>query len=515
MSLFRLIHRWILLLSRPESLGTESLGIGPSAEPGAGAEPGAAAAQAIRRLGLDSADLERLAAQQGWDDASPARVLEKLGFEIDPVPDARRGLFFHALRVLVAGVVFLGSTYFVAGAIWEGQSSFFGESRWTALVVLTLLLAVLGVFEGLQICVALLRFKDIDYFHDRYPRAAALHRWFRTEAGTRRFLAGRQFFVVFVVFFIARIKAFPGLRHVPLVGWTLPTSLDPLWFALFDLGLAGAFLVLWVAQLAPQFGANRDPLAFLELPGMGTSLRACFVVDDTGVTLPGFWLSSWVPERRKIPNSRSERYRLAREEGLGAAANLVRHRVTVRGGSTTVRVEKRFQLNKGGFDAFDDRSVEISSLATRDVRFEFDLMRGDRTVPAKTSFEVHPVERKSALTFELAPEAGAFEAGDRAVLRADIDCDGLSSHVLTFEEPTRLAHVILEIEAPKEGASADVSAWVQRYDSHLPIPDDKVRLETERRPDVVGGVGGVGGVVRAEYFCVFPRPGEMLRFNWR
>lgn len=493
MNLFHLIRSRILRLSRPESV-----------DAGRPADPGSATALAERRLGLDAAALERLATQQGWDDPSPARVLEKLGFEIDSKPDAKRGTLFHALRVFVASTVFLGSAFFVVGAIWQGESALFGEYRWTALGLLALLLAILGVFEGLQICVALLRFKDIDYFHDRYPRAAALHRWFRTESGTRRFLAGRQFFVVFVVFFIARITAFPGLRHVPLFGWQLPDSLGPLWFALFDLGLAGAFLVLWVAQLAPQFGANRDPLAFLELPGMGTSLRACFVVDDTGVTLPGFWLSSWVPERRRIPNSRSERYRLAREEGLGAAANLVRHRIRVRKGATTVHMEKRFQLTKGGFNAFDDRSVELTTQDLRDVRFDFDLTRGERTVPAATSYEVHPVERKSALTFEVAPESEAFEAGDRLALRAEVDCDVLSSHVLTFEEPTRLVHVILEVEVAGDAASDEISARVQRWDAHLPVPDDAIHWETEHRD----------GVVTAEYFCVFPRPGEMLRFSW-
>ena len=491
--IFHLIRSWILLLSRPDLAGDQPA-----------ADPGAAAALAERRLGLDAADLERLAAQQGWDDASPARVLEKLGYEIDSEPDAQRGTIFHALRVLVAGTVFVVSAFFVVGAIWEGESALFGEHRWTALGLLAVLLAILGIFEGLQISVALLRFKDIDYFHDRYPRAAALHRWFRTESGTRRFLAGRQFFVVFVVFFIARITAFPGLRHLPFFGWQLPTALDPLWFALFDLGLAGAFLVLWVAQLAPQFGANRDPLAFLELPGMGTSLRSCFVVDDTGVTLPGFWLSSWVPERRKIPNSRSERYRLAREEGLGAAANLVRHRIRVRKDATNVHVEKRFQLTKGGFSAFDDRSVELTTQDIRDIRFDFDLTRGDRTVPAATSYEVHPLEQKSALAFEVASESGAFEAGDRLTLDAEIDCDVLWSHVLTFEEPTRLVHVLLEVEV-EDQAAGEIAARVQRWDSHLPVPDDAIRWQTERR----------GGVVYAEYFCVFPRPGEVLRFSWR
>lgn len=489
-----------MLLSRPETPPAPDSGHGAARATASRAEQ----VRVLSRLGLDLPDLERLAAQQGWDDASPSRVLEKLGFEIDPEPDARRGTAYHALRVLVAGTVFLGSAFFVAGAIWEGHSALFGDRRWTALSTLAVLLLVLGVFEGLQICVALLRFKDIDYFHDRYPRAARLHRWFRSEAGTRRFLAGRQFFVVFVVFFIARITAFPGLRQVPLVGWSLPPALDPLWFGLFDLGLAGAFLVLWVAQLAPQFGANRDPLAFLELPGMGASLRSCFVVDETGVTLPGFWLSAWVPERRRIPNSRSERYRLAREEGLGAAANLVRHRIRIGAGGTTVHVEKRLQLTKGGFDAFDDHSVVLASPEVRGVRSDFDLLRGDRPVASRTSVEVQPVEEKSALNFEIAPESGSFEAGDRLGLHADIECGPLSSHVLTFEEPTRLVHVILEVEGPHEDEAKRVAARVRRWDAHLPMPDESVRLAAERR----------GDVVCAEYFCVFPRPGEMLRLSW-
>lgn len=498
MKIFHLIQDWIRLLSRPDSADED-------------VSPGVSHTQTLQQLGLDPAAKDRLAQQQGWPDSSDVRVLEKLGFETAAVPEVERGLWFHLLRVLVAGAVFLISVVCVAGAIWEGHSALFGERRITALVVLTLLLVILGIFEGLQISVALLRFKDIEYFDGRFPRAARLHHWFRTESGTRRFLAGRQFFVVFVVFFIARITSFPGLRHLPLTGIVLPDSLELLWFALFDLGLAGAFLVLWAAQLAPQFGANRDPLAFLDLPGMGPALHASFWVDETGVTLPGFWFSSWVPERSKIPNSRSERYRLAREEGIGAAANLVRYRISMGRGTTsrgttgrraTVAVEKRFQLTKGGFDAFDDESVAVDSPSAEVADFEFLVARDGQTLRSASTVMAHHVDDSKAFTFQLSPETGPFEPGDRVSLTANLECGELSEHILTFGEPTRLVHVVLEFELDSERHSWD--AWVQRSDSHLPEQGSKSPLS----------IGVDGDVVRAEYFCVFPRPGEVLRFSW-
>ena len=490
MRLFRLIRGWVLLLSRPESAGRD-------------ARPAFDLEGKLDELGLDERAVAAMAVQHGWSESSERRVVEKLGFDPGPLHVTRQSLWFHLARVGVAGTVLVASFFFVVGAIWEGHSALFGEQRVMALFTLALLLLVLGVFEGLQISVALLRFKDIETFDAVYPRAAQLHRWFRTESGTRRFLAGRQFFVVFVVFFIARTTSFPDLRHLPLLGTPLPSSFEALWFGLFDLGLAGALLVLWVAQLAPQFGANREPLAFLELPGMGPALRASFVVDETGVTLPGFWFSSWVPERRRIPNSRSERYRLAREEGIGAAAELVRHRLIVDSDGTLVRVEKRLQLAKGGFVAFDDRSLAIGSPEVETPRFEFELVRDGQRIEGEQTLASHRVDDDTAWTFELSLDDQAFESGDQVILTAEVECGELREHTLTFAEPTRLVHFVIEFENVDEVAAC--KAWVQRFDAHLPDTGPKTSL----------AVSSQGGSLRAEHFCLFPRPGEVLRFHWR
>lgn len=455
------------------------------------------------RHGLDAATLERLASSRGWQDLGRAEILDKLGVDVDISASYDRGVLRHLVRVLVATGVFLATAWCVVGGIWEGHSALFGTQRLAAFATLALLLLALGVFEGLQVSVALLRFKDIEHFAPTHRRAARLHRLFKSESGTRRFLAGRQFFVVFVVFFIARITAFPDVRHVPVLGTPLPGALEPLWFGLFDLGLLGALLVLWAAQLAPQFGANRDPLAYLELPGMGPALRASFTVDDTGVTLPGFWFSSWVRERERIPTSRAERFRQARKEGIGAVTNLVRRHITVGPETTVVHAEKRFLLAKGGFDAFDDESLTVVASRVDPPAYDFVLQRAGRVVETRSRVRSQRLDGDgaTAFSFELSPRAGTFEADDAVMLTADVACSGLHRHAVEIDEPTRLVHVVIEI-AP---VGPETAVTVQRYDAHLADPGPAQGLDLQR----------VGDRAVAEYFCVFPRPGEVLRFVWR
>ena len=42
----------------------------------------------------------------------------------------------------------------------------------------------------------------------------------------------------------------------------------------------GALLILWLAQLLPQFIANKNPVFFLDLPGMRAVIRLCLVLQE-------------------------------------------------------------------------------------------------------------------------------------------------------------------------------------------------------------------------------------------
>ena len=68
----------------------------------------------------------------------------------------------------------------------------------------------------------------------------------------QRFLVGRQFFVVFVVFLCAQITTYPSLPSFGLPSWAFTV--------LIDTGLPGALVVLIFGQLMPQLLAATHPV---------------------------------------------------------------------------------------------------------------------------------------------------------------------------------------------------------------------------------------------------------------
>ncbi|MEM8962693.1 MAG: hypothetical protein AAGD38_14505 [Acidobacteriota bacterium] len=436
---------------------------------------------------LDAATIERLATANGW---SEREAREQLGLNDAAAPHPLAAL----ARIVVATILFVSASYFVVAAILEGHSALFGEQGGLALFCLFILLVVLALFEGLQICVTLLRLKDIEPYARDFGRAVRLHRSFKSEEGTRRFLAGRQFFVVFVVFFIARITAFPGLRHVPFLDMALPSALDLLWFSLFDLGLMGAFVVLWIAQLAPQFGANRDPLAFLNLPGMGVVLYSSFLVDDLGITLPGFWFSSWVPDRPELSESRVVLFQLESLEGVGAS--VVCHRLRFHPDGTLIQVEKRLELTRGGFEIYEDDSLHLATSDVREADFDPSLHRGGATVSVSSQVEVTHDADQSTYGLQVATEDGGFEAGDALLLHSTFECVPVDRHRIEITEATRLVQIEVELA---DGVSGRVC--IRQTDPH--------RVEWTRETELQ--LEGERDGTRAEHFSVFPHVGAELQ----
>lgn len=214
---------------------------------------------------------------------------------------------FGCLRVAVGSSLAILALYIVLGGLHETY-----PRSWLFRVAgFCLLLALLAVYEGLQISIVLLRLKDLHSLRERLPRAYALHPLFRHEEGTRRFLAGRQFFVVVVVFLVARLTSVPTPDNLPWLGIAMPHWLmSSVGFVCWDLGIAAALLTLWIGQLAPQFIANRLPARFLQFPGMGLALKAAILLDDLGVTAPGTWLATAVARSQDcVPPSAREAYR--------------------------------------------------------------------------------------------------------------------------------------------------------------------------------------------------------------
>lgn len=110
-----------------------------------------------------------------------------------------------------------------------------------------------------------------------YPRAARCHALVDTPMKVKKFLVGRQFFVIFVVFLIAQLTTFPkmpydfaGLNRAAVV-------------ALAKTGLPGVALVLTFGQLISQLFVEEFTVQFVNMPGNEAVIRLCLATEWCGV----------------------------------------------------------------------------------------------------------------------------------------------------------------------------------------------------------------------------------------
>jgi len=135
---------------------------------------------------------------------------------------------------------------------------------------------LLAYLEGLQVAILALEGMSSDAFSEHYPRAAQLHDKVNEGKNVRRFLIGRQFFVIFVVYLTAQVTTFPDL---PRLG--IP---DVIFFIFIQTGLPGALIVLAFGQLLAQLIAATHPVHILNLPGAMWVLYLTLGLEYSGVT---------------------------------------------------------------------------------------------------------------------------------------------------------------------------------------------------------------------------------------
>ncbi|MHA1330872.1 MAG: hypothetical protein ACTSR2_07330, partial [Candidatus Hodarchaeales archaeon] len=224
--------------------------------------------------------------------------------------DTKQTLFIKGLRFLFSVILFMFVSYIVIGGLITEQSTLLQEiDPIKSFACFVALILALAAFEGLQIGVTTLRLRDLDRLRRQYPRAYFFHRKFCKTQETNKFLAGRQLFVIIVVFFTAQLTSFPNMSTWPFTNTPFPQWMAP-WFknTFLRLGIPGALLVLWIGQLAPQFIANKNPLRFINLFGMDIIYKLALFVESAGLTKPGNWLTKRISEGDRIPPSMEERY---------------------------------------------------------------------------------------------------------------------------------------------------------------------------------------------------------------
>jgi hypothetical protein len=167
-------------------------------------------------------------------------------------------------------------TYFslLMWGIWTGQSVLPVPS-----IIAFILFVCAGVFlahlEGLQVAMLVAEGRDHAPFAATHPRGFKLMQLALTEKNVRRFLIGRQFLVIFVVFLINQCTIFPDISHLGIN--------EGVWFFFVSLGFPTAINVLCCFQLPAQLLGNTDPYKFMDRYGPTLTLYICLFVEWTGL----------------------------------------------------------------------------------------------------------------------------------------------------------------------------------------------------------------------------------------
>jgi hypothetical protein len=144
-------------------------------------------------------------------------------------------------------------------------------------ILLSVALILLAYVEALHYaCVAVERW-DMPSYEEKFPRAVKCWRLVDNPEKVKKFLVGRQFFVIFVVFLIAQITSFPGLPDDFL---SLPKIILVL---VIGTGLPGIAITLTFGQLISQIYVEEYTIQFLNLYGCEFVIQLSLWTEYIGV----------------------------------------------------------------------------------------------------------------------------------------------------------------------------------------------------------------------------------------
>ena len=144
-------------------------------------------------------------------------------------------------------------------------------------LILFCILVLMAYVEALHYSCVNLEKVDPAAFEKEYPRAAENQRLVNNATLVKRFLLGRQGFVIAIVFTATQLTAFP---YMPTDLWGMPKGLIDV---LFKTGLPGVALVLTVGQLISQLFVESYTLAFHNLPGVWFVIKLCLATEYIGL----------------------------------------------------------------------------------------------------------------------------------------------------------------------------------------------------------------------------------------
>jgi len=190
-------------------------------------------------------------------------------------------------RNIYSTCITLGSIALIFYSIGAGLAALEGPPP-VLMIILVLVLILLGYLEGLQVAILALERINSEPWKDAKPRGYTNHKLAVANRGlnVQRFLVGRQFFVVFVVFVIANLTTYKDLKIDWLPRW--------LFISLIQTGLPGALVVLAFGQLMPQLVASSHPITFMNLRGSWFVIQLCLCFEVIGITHFSWVLTKFV-----------------------------------------------------------------------------------------------------------------------------------------------------------------------------------------------------------------------------
>lgn len=390
-----------------------------------------------------------------------AEISEALNVEIDTNElDSGWVRFLRTVRVAMSAIIFVFVCYLILGAIWDGYSNLSAAlGRFGIYSCLFILILVLAALEGTQLSVTILKLKDLEKIRQDYPRSYKLQKLFKTDLGTKKYLAGRQMMVIIIVFCIAQILSFPNIEKWPLTSTKLPDFFFPVFhLVFFKLGILGAIFVLWFGQLIPQFISASNPQKFLNWPGMGAVLKIAWLSESLGITHPVDWVTNKFPPGEHISPSTKELF-FETSENLGYSINSIIKNVRVSSEAAEVETESVLQILSDNARMIVDDSitfvadnlVEIDSESTDAV-----LIR-DGELCDSTAIQFSHGDSKDNHTgisnriIQVTSSFGYFERGDIIKITNLMKFKKCDSADISIKSPTRYSHIRIEIlDQPKE-----------------------------------------------------------------
>lgn len=418
-------------------------------------------------------------------------------------PIARAGWMFARCIGVVLGVSCL---YLVVGGLLLGESERFGGlSGPAALVVFGASLAFLGLFEAMHTSVTQLRLADLRGLADTYPRTLVAHRRFRDDTGISRVLAGRQIVVVITVFVVAGLSSFPHMEMLPFTDVEIPTLFLPA----IEIGFPGALVVLWVAQLMPQYYATRNAVAMMNTRIATWALDLAFALDAMGIADPSRWVFSSAHAHERIPISPALQWEQNAAEVEGDGLLSVKYNWQCRRDGATLEAVSTTAVRRDGHPLVDDSSLTLpSGSSALSISSDIAGANGATRICAPTDYAEDPLPGGQVrLHKPVAPAVGSFTSGDRIQVAVDaVYSRPLQRDSVLVERPTRFMIWRLSLEDSALRVS-DVTIRTYRVEGgpgDLTPTGEELRLRPE--PD--------SSQTSFSYAVAFPPSNTLFVFEW-